>query len=131
MARAKAELAALTAQVDPHFVFNSLHTIIELNQESPELATEFAVALADVYRYVVQHGKRDLVPLAEELGLLEKYALLLRTRFGDGISVRLPKPSRGTHTGLINRDQRCKLICGPGIEIQEDGASFAVVVPLL
>jgi LytS/YehU family sensor histidine kinase len=187
LARAKAELAALTAQVDPHFVFNSLHTIIELNQESPELATEFAVALADVYRYVVQHGKRDLVPLAEELGLLEKYALLLRTRFGDGISVRLPKPvphhrdlrippvslqvlvenaikhnrymdrtplevwvelkgrsvavrnqkrplpkpSRGTHTGLINRDQRCKLICGPGIEIQEDGASFAVVVPLL
>lgn len=187
LARAKAELAALTAQVDPHFVFNSVHTIIELNQESPELATEFAVALADVYRYVVQHGKRDLVPLAEELGLLEKYALLLRTRFGDGISVRLPKPaphhrdlrippvslqvlvenaikhnrytdrtplevwvelkgrsvvvrnekrplpkpSRGTHTGLITLDQRCKLICGPGIEIQEDGALFAVVVPLL
>ena len=186
-AKARAELAALNAQVDPHFVFNSLNTIIELNDENPALATEFTLTLAEVYRYVVLHGNRDLVSLAEEFAFLEKYASLLRTRFGDGIRLRAPapaphhkdlrvppvslqillenavkhnrftdaapirievelkgrtvivtnekrplsKPARGAGTGLTNLDQRCKLICGPGIEIRDGDETFAVVVPLL
>jgi hypothetical protein len=89
-ARARAELAALESQVDPHFVFNSLNTLVELTEENPERATEFTLTLADVYRYIVSHRNCDLVPVTDEIGFLEKYYSLLRLRFGEGLNLQVP-----------------------------------------
>jgi sensor histidine kinase YesM len=89
-ARARAEIAALESQVDPHFVFNSLNTLVELTEENPERATEFTLTLADVYRYIVSHRNCELVPITEEIGFLGKYYSLLRLRFGEGLQMQLP-----------------------------------------
>ncbi len=92
-ARARAELAALESQVDPHFVFNSLNTLVELTEENPERATAFTLTLADVYRYIVAHRNCELVPVADEMEFLAKYYSLLRLRFGQGLHLHLPAPA--------------------------------------
>jgi hypothetical protein len=88
-ARAEAELAAVRAQLDPHFVFNSLNTLSHLVETDPPRAREFNERLADVYRYMLRQGARDLVPLADELELVREYVWLLRIRFGDAIALRI------------------------------------------
>ena len=89
-ARALAEVAALKAQIDPHFLFNSLNTLVGLTEEDPHRATEFTVTLAGVYRYVVANRNRELIPLMDEIRFLEKYHSLLQLRFGDAVRLDLP-----------------------------------------
>ncbi|MBL8342185.1 MAG: sensor histidine kinase [Rubrivivax sp.] len=83
--RAQAELAALEAQVDPHFLFNSLNTLGHLVTQDAQRAREFCDTLAEVYRYVLDIRRRDLVPLAEELAFLRRYHRLLELRFGPAV----------------------------------------------
>src|SRR5262249_25427170 len=64
--RAQAELAALKAQVDPHFLFNSLNTLGHLITRDAERAREFCDALAQVYRYVLDSRHRNLATLGDE-----------------------------------------------------------------
>lgn len=80
--RSQAELAALKAQVDPHFLFNSLNTLGHLILRDPQRGREFCDLLAEVYRYVLASRERDLVPLAEELTFVRNYHRLLALRFG-------------------------------------------------
>lgn len=93
--RAQAELGALKAQVDPHFLFNSLNTLGHLIQSEPARGREFCDALAEVYRYVLDSRQRDLVPLAEELGFLRRYHRLLELRFGAAIPLQLDVEADG------------------------------------
>lgn len=83
--RVQAELAALKTQVDPHFLFNSLNTLGHLIQHDALRGREFCDTLADVYRYVLDSGQRDLVPLAEELAFVRRYHRLLELRSGGAI----------------------------------------------
>jgi len=84
-ARTQAELAALKAQLDPHFLFNSLNTLGHLIEHDVAHGREFCDTLAEVYRYVLDSRQRDLVPLAEELGFLRRYHRLLELRFGNAM----------------------------------------------
>jgi len=84
-ARAQAELGALKAQVDPHFLFNSLNTLGHLIGQDGARAREFCDTLAEVYRYVLDSRQRDLVPLADELAFVRRYHRLLELRFGDAM----------------------------------------------
>ena len=88
-ARAQAELGALKAQVDPHFLFNSLNTLGHLIQSEPARGREFCDTLAEVYRYVLDSRQRDLVPLADELAFLRRYHRLLELRFGPAVPLEL------------------------------------------
>ncbi|MCW5980368.1 MAG: histidine kinase [Bryobacteraceae bacterium] len=89
-ARAQAELAALKAQLDPHFLFNSLNTLSWLIQRDAVKALQFNESLADVCRYILRNKDRDLVLLEEELDFLRRYHELLRLRFQGGIELDLP-----------------------------------------
>lgn len=93
--RAQAELGALKAQVDPHFLFNSLNTLGHLIQAEPARGREFCDALAEVYRYVLDSRQRDLVPLAEELAFLRRYHRLLELRFGAAVPLQLDVEAGG------------------------------------
>jgi hypothetical protein len=86
-ARLQAELDALQRDVDPHFLYNSLNSLIQLIETKPQRAIAFVEALAATYRYVVDTRGQALVPLAEELAALERQRALAEIRFGD--SVRL------------------------------------------
>ncbi len=89
-AGALAQLSALKAQIDPHFMFNCLNTLVGLIETSPDRATRFTVLLGDVYRYILQSRSRELVRLEHELMFLANYLALLRLRFEDSIVFDLP-----------------------------------------
>ncbi len=86
-ARAEAELHALKGQVDPHFLFNSLTALAQIIPRDPARAAAFAEGLAEMYRYILAHRQRDLVPLEEELAFASAYGELLHLRFGEAVLV--------------------------------------------
>jgi len=85
--RAQAELAALKAQVDPHFLFNSLNSLGHLITHDTRRAREFCDALAQVYRHVLDSREKDLAALADELAFLRLYYRLLELRFGAAVQL--------------------------------------------
>jgi hypothetical protein len=84
-ARLQAEIDALQRDVDPHFLYNSLNSLLELIEAQPRRALAFVEALGATYRYVVTTRGRPLVPLAEELAALERQRVLADIRFGDAV----------------------------------------------
>lgn len=79
----EAELKTLRAQIDPHFLFNSLNSIAGLTAASPGTARDMCVRLADFLRQSLKLGARESIPLAEELALVESYLAVEKVRFGD------------------------------------------------
>lgn len=84
------EFDALKGQVNPHFLFNSLNTLSSLISADPMQAEDFVEDLARIYRYMLQGGRADLVPLQSELSFLEVYIRLLKVRYHDALLVQLP-----------------------------------------
>jgi two-component system sensor histidine kinase AlgZ len=82
-----AELTALKAQINPHFLYNSLNSISALTSIDPSRAREMCILLADFLRLTLGMGEKALIPLQEELDLLERYCAIERVRFGDRIKV--------------------------------------------
>lgn len=87
-AKAEAELEALKNQIDPHFMFNSLNSLSYLISTHPPTAKLFTENLADVYRYILSQKDRSLVVLEDEFAFMEKYAELLRLRFGKALDLQ-------------------------------------------
>ena len=100
-ARAQAQLDALRNQIDPHFLFNSLNTLGWLIETDPPRAGAFNETLARVYRYLLAHRDRDLVPLREELGFVDDYAFLLQLRFGEALRVEFHGRERWADVRLV------------------------------
>ena len=84
-----AELNALKAQVDPHFLFNSFNVLSGLIDEDPSAAQDFLSGLSKIYRYVLENRNEDLVELSQELNFAEKYMDLHKIRFEDSIKMRI------------------------------------------
>jgi two-component system LytT family sensor kinase len=82
-----AELRALRAQINPHFLFNSLNTIADLVVTSPADAERMTLRLASVFRHVLNQSDRQLISLREEFEFLRNYALIEQERFGKRLSV--------------------------------------------
>ena len=83
---ARSQLAALRAQVNPHFLFNALHSVVHLIPRDPARAARAAEQVAGLLRATLEEN-RDLVPLDEELGFVRRYLELERLRFGDRLKV--------------------------------------------
>jgi len=83
----EAELRALRAQLDPHFLFNSLNSINALIGSDPEGARHMCERLGDFLRRTLALGARDGVSLDEEMALVERYLAIERVRFGDRLRV--------------------------------------------
>jgi signal transduction histidine kinase len=83
----EAELKALRAQVDPHFLFNSLNSISGLIGSDPAGARRMSVLLGDFLRTSMRLGAQDRVTLAEEVALALRFLDIERVRFGDRLSV--------------------------------------------
>lgn len=83
----EAELRALKAQVDPHFLFNSLNAVAALAGSDPAAARRTALLLAGFLRRSLRLADRDTVPLAEELEAARSYLAIEAVRFGDRLRV--------------------------------------------
>jgi two-component system sensor histidine kinase AlgZ len=82
-----AQLKALKAQVNPHFLFNSLNSISALTAVDPALARDMCIRLADFLRTSLRLGERVTIPLAEELALTRMYLDVEQVRFGSRLRV--------------------------------------------
>ncbi|MGK7394979.1 MAG: sensor histidine kinase [Candidatus Cyclobacteriaceae bacterium M3_2C_046] len=82
------ELKVLSDQVNPHFLFNSLNTLMSLIPEDQDLAVEFTRKFSDVYRYVLQSKDKDLVSLQEEVDFAEKFIFLMKIRYGENLLIK-------------------------------------------
>lgn len=81
----EAKLEALNAQINPHFFFNTLNTIISFSRTNPEKARELLVHLAGLFRQTLnRHG--SLTTLREELECVSTYLILEKARFGDKLN---------------------------------------------
>jgi two-component system LytT family sensor kinase len=85
----EAELRALRAQVNPHFLFNSLNSIANLVMTNPERAETMTLRLARVFRHVLANSARPLISLHEEISFLETYLQIEEARFGNRLQVSI------------------------------------------
>jgi hypothetical protein len=79
--------ASLKAQVNPHFLFNSLNVLSGLVYKDADLSAQFIRKLAEVYRYVLDRQEEELVPIGEELEFVRSVVFLQRIRFGEHLHV--------------------------------------------
>ncbi len=80
------ELKALKAQVNPHFIFNSLNSISALTTADAAKAREMCVLLGDFLRKTLGLGEKAEIPLGEELALIRSFLSVEKIRFGPRIS---------------------------------------------
>jgi two-component system, LytTR family, sensor histidine kinase AlgZ len=85
----EAELRSLRAQIDPHFLFNSLNSISALTTADPPGARRMCVLLGEFLRETLALGGEDRITVARELALLERFLAIERVRFGDRLRVEL------------------------------------------
>ncbi len=83
----EAELVALKSEVHPHTLFNNLNALSHLVEQRHPRASAFVAALAGSYRYLLRSGSKRLVPLADELELLDQFLALVTIRYADGLKV--------------------------------------------
>lgn len=84
----EAELAALRAQISPHFIYNSLGAIASFVRTDPDRARELLLEFADFTRYALRRGGA-FTTLADELRNVERYLVLEQARFGDRLHIHL------------------------------------------
>jgi two-component sensor histidine kinase len=83
----RAELKALRAQINPHFLFNALNAIAGLIQTRPDLAEETVEQLAEVFRYTLRKSEKEWVRLDEEIEFVAAYLRVEEARFGARLQV--------------------------------------------
>ncbi len=86
---ATAQLEALRAQINPHFLFNSLNSIAQLISTDPVRAEECVERLSEIFRYLLSSADRAFVTLADELDITDGYLDIERARFGDQLDVEV------------------------------------------
>lgn len=79
----EAELRAFKAQVDPHFLFNSLNAVASLCGSRPNDAREMAQRLAEFFRLMLRIGALERITLGEEIDLVSRYLAIEKVRFGE------------------------------------------------
>jgi len=146
---AESELKALRAQINPHFLFNSLNTIADLIVTDPVKAETITVLLAKVFRHVLLYSDRQLTAVSEEIEFLRTYLRIEEVRFGPRLSVFMeidPSVSSARVPSLILQPVVENAIkhglapkIGPGhlhiraardgrfvkLEVEDDGVGFA------
>ena len=88
----EAELRALRAQIDPHFLFNSLQSISALTTADPSAARRMCLLLADFLRETLALGARKQIPLPSELALARRFLAVEQVRFGERLQVEVDAP---------------------------------------
>jgi ligand-binding sensor domain-containing protein/two-component sensor histidine kinase len=102
----RAELKALQAQINPHFLFNTLNSIAELIPQKPEEAEDVVLQLSDYFRDTLRISQNLEIQLAQEVQIIRDYLTLEKVRFGDRLFFSL------------SVDPELEMIIIPGLIIQ-------------
>jgi len=100
-ANIQSQLEGLKNQVNPHFLFNSLNTLVYLIPENQKQAVRFVQKLSKVYRYILEIRDKKLIPLEEELEFLHAYIFLLKERFEENLQVSINIPEKYLNNQIV------------------------------
>lgn len=126
---AKAQLTALELQLQPHFLFNTLHAIGGLvRQRRSSEAIEMIAGLSDLLRYSLDHAGEHLVPLADELAVVRRYLAIQALRFSDrlAISIDVPEDLHRLRVPPLLLQPLVENAIRHGVERANDAATIAV-----
>ena len=99
--RQSAELNVLKAELDPHFIFNSLNTLAPLIVTETAKAQVFTTKLAQTYKYLLLKKDRELISLGEELRFIEDYFFLLQIRHEHKLKLQIELNEMAPHKVMI------------------------------
>ncbi|NRB54102.1 MAG: histidine kinase [Saprospiraceae bacterium] len=85
----RAQLKVLQAQIDPHFLFNSLNTLRSMVRQQHAKSEKFIMSLSDFYRQTLKHNQNTTLTLSKELVVLESYLFLMKSRNEEAVQVDL------------------------------------------
>lgn len=91
----------LRAQMNPHFLFNSLNVLSSLIYMNPDNANRFTKALSKTYRYVLSLNRQPLVTVEEELDALDSYIFMMKMRFENSFSLEIHKTLGSENNKII------------------------------
>jgi LytS/YehU family sensor histidine kinase len=83
------QFQTLRSQVNPHFLFNSFSTLISIIDEDKEIAIDYVEKLSIFFRNILEYHESDLIPLSEELKLIDTYFYLQKKRYGDNLDLEI------------------------------------------
>ncbi len=92
--KALAHYFSLKAQIEPHFLFNSLSVLSSLVHTNANMASEFIVKLSKTLRYIIEQNEKALVSIDTELQVVYDYFFLIKTRFGAAIDLQITKENK-------------------------------------
>lgn len=99
-AHLRAQYEALKNQLNPHFLFNNLSTLILVIENDPREAIVFVQKLSDIYRYVLQTRNEELIALKTEIDFVKSYTFLLSKRFGANFSIEMNLSKSGATAAM-------------------------------
>lgn len=91
---AKSQLQLLTAQVHPHFLFNTLNNIFSVTQKESPKGSKMIMGLSDMLRYILYEGQKSYVLLQQELLMIQEYIALEKIRYGNKLDVHMSFPQQ-------------------------------------
>lgn len=92
---------SLKAQLNPHFLFNSMNSLSALVSTDQAKAKKFIRKLSSVYRHVLEHQNKSLILMEEELHFLNDYTFLLQTRFDEGLTIHININEEHLHKKIV------------------------------
>lgn len=95
-ANLEARYDTLRNQVNPHFLFNSLNTLLMLVNDNP-VASKYVESISEIMRYMLQSRDKEVVLLRDELKIARDYVFIQQSRFGDKLQVEFDVPEKYFH----------------------------------
>jgi sensor histidine kinase YesM len=98
-ANLEAQYDTLRNQVNPHFLFNSLNTLLMLVNDNP-VASKYVESISEIMRYMLQSQDKEAVLLRDELKIARDYVFIQQSRFGDKLQVEFDVPEKYYHFAI-------------------------------
>ena len=88
----ESKLSLLQSKINPHFLFNTLNTMLDIVKHDSNEVEHIILNLSDIYRRTLTSPDKALIPVSEELDLVEKYLEIEKIRMGDRLSYHIDTP---------------------------------------
>ncbi len=85
----QSQYEVLKNQINPHFLFNNLNTLIGLIEENPQSAVDYVQTVAGFYREIINLRNKDVISLSEEISMVKSYLSLVEKRYGTNLQVEI------------------------------------------
>lgn len=128
----QSKLISMQAKINPHFLFNTLNTVVELVHSEPDKVERIVLNLSDMYRSVLNLPEEGMIPIHQELDLITKYLNTEKERLGDRLiySIQCDEACTSLMIPPLLIEPLVENAVIHGIAKKRDGGSVTVIVAL-